>query len=83
MSIDITFDFLRKEGYTGVTDFCRYLISTGDIFENVQVHVYREEMLCLIVNDVYKAATLEADGCRWRTYRKNRAVASGEARGEV
>lgn len=83
MSIDTTFDCLRKEGYTGVTDFCRYLVSTGGKFENVEVHVYRDEMLCLIVNDIYKAATLQAHGYKWKTYRGDRPTASGEARGEV
>ena len=56
--IDITFTFLEEEGYSSVTDFCRYLVSTGGKFENTKIHVYRGEMLCLIVNNIYEASKL-------------------------
>lgn len=76
--IEITFDFLRKEGYAGVTDFCRYLLTTPGKFENTHIHVYRGDMLCLIVKDIKKAATIEADGYKWRKYRKKGQQRLGE-----
>lgn len=56
--IEITFKDLEEQGYESVTDFCRYLISTGGKFENTKIHVYRGDMLCLIVNDIEKASKL-------------------------
>lgn len=80
-TIKITFEELKENNWTGVTDYCRYLISINSAATRIEV--YRDEMLCLIVNDIKKAATQEADGCRWRTYRKHRSRSAGEGHGEV
>lgn len=60
-SIDITFDSLEEQGYESVTDFCRYLVSTGGKFEGIKVQVWRGEMLCLTVSDIYEAAKLQVE----------------------
>lgn len=76
--IPITFQWLKENKYVGVTDYCRYLVAK-DKFLDYHIHVYRADMLCLIVNDIPLAATIIADGYRWRKYRQS----LGEARGCV
>lgn len=73
--IETTFDMLERENYESVTDFCRYLISTGGRFENIQIHVYRGDMLCLKVNDIYKASQLyPRDRGGWQKHRSRKGV---------
>lgn len=74
--IEITFKDLEELGYESVTDFCRYLISTGGKFENTKIHVYRGDMLCLVVNDINEAAKLQPNGYR-AGFRKYRPKTSG------
>lgn len=78
--IETTFTALEKDNYASVTDFCRYLVSTGGKFEGIKIHVYREEMLCLIVNDIYKAAEMQSSDSGWTKYDKRRLKASVEPR---
>lgn len=66
----ITFKDLEDSNCVGVTDYCRLLVSENKEDLNQTIEVYRGDMLCLIVKDIKKAATLEADGCKWRTYRE-------------
>lgn len=82
-NIDITFDSLEQQGYESVTDFCRYLVSTGGKFQNVEVHVYRGEMLCLIVKDVYEAAKLRPTGTGWRMDERKASLRLLEAAGAI
>lgn len=63
----ITFDELEKAGYVSVTDYCRYLVTKEKDIPN-RIEVYRNEMLCLTVNDVPLAATLEPSGTGWNKY---------------
>lgn len=67
--ITVTWDQLEGDGYPSVTDFCRYLVSTGGKFEGIRIEVYRDDMLCLTVHDIYKAAKLEPTDGGWRKYR--------------
>lgn len=54
--INITFDWLKHHGYESVTDYCRDLVKTGDY--NKKIAVWRGDMLCLTVTDVYAASKL-------------------------
>lgn len=76
----VSFDWLKENNYTGVTDFCRFLIKEGSHPETV-VEVYRGEMLCLVVKNIKKAAEVEVDGYTWRKYRKKVRPSPGEAHG--
>lgn len=64
--IKITFDELEKGKWPSVTDYCRYLVSINSAAETVEV--YRGDMLCLIVTDIKKAATLQPTGTDWIKY---------------
>ena len=71
--IQLSFDTLHNElGYPSVTDYCRHLVKTRDDLDGVRIEVFRGEMKCLIVNDIYKAAELEPTGSDWRTVRPKR-----------
>mgnify|MGYP001599471946 CR=1 FL=1 len=85
--IEITFQFLEEEGYESVNDFCRYLVSTGGDFEGSKLHVYRGDMLCLIVSDIPAAAKIQPTGTGWETYRsksdRHASRIAAKPRGEV
>lgn len=66
--INITFDWLNENNYPSVTDFCRYLVSTGGKFDGVKINIYRREMLCYIVNNIEEAAKVIPVDCRWKKY---------------
>lgn len=57
-TIEITFDALKNWCYPSVTDYCRMLVEDGVDYTGWKIHVYRGEVLCLIVNNIYDAAKL-------------------------
>lgn len=75
----ITFEDLEKAGYASVTDYCRYLVKKEkDIPDRIEI--YRGEMLCLSVNNVSLAATIEPTSSGWKKYTDSR---QSKGRGEV
>lgn len=63
----MTWDELEALGYTSVTDYCRFLIKGKKEIPD-RIEVYRGEMLCISVNNVKLAATLEPTGRGWQKY---------------
>lgn len=70
-TLDVTFDQLEKWGYPSVTDYCRYLVDDGN-YDGVVLGVWRGDMLCLIVNDVYEAAKLMPTGTDFVSYHESK-----------
>lgn len=54
----ITFDFLEEQGFEGVCDYCRFLIKNANYPLDDKIEVYRGDMLCLTVTDIYAASKL-------------------------
>lgn len=74
-NLRISFEILEQWGHS-VTDYCRHLVETiPEDKLDFKIEVYRGDMLCLIVNDIKEAATLEPDvgSAGWRKYRPNKA----------
>lgn len=78
----ITFDWLKENKYVGVTDYCRYLVAENK-FLDCHIHVYRADVLCLIVNDIKKAATIMAADGEWRKYDKTKRRRALRAAGAI
>lgn len=76
----ITFKDLEDSNCVGVTDYCRLLVSENKEDLNQTVEVYRGDMLCLIVKDIKKAATIMAKDCKWIKYDRTRRKATQEPR---
>lgn len=78
--IQLSFDTLHDElGYASVTDYCRDLVKTRDNLDGVRIELFRGEMLCLTVNDIKYAATMQPTGRGWTKYDKRRNRGSVEA----
>lgn len=83
--IKVTFQELEEKGFPSVTDYCRDLVKnfgyqTGTL-ENSVIHIYRGDMLCLIVNNIKEAAKLMPGESGWRKFDKTRRKATREPRG--
>lgn len=80
----ITFKDLEEASCGSVTDYCRLLVSENKKdYSDEKILVYRDEMLCLTVNDIYLAATLQPTGSGWTKFDGRRGKGPVEARGEV
>jgi hypothetical protein len=81
-NLRISFDILEDWGFPSVTDYCRYLVENiPEDKLDFKIEVYRGEMLCLTVNDIQKAATLQPDVAGWRKVKKDRAIRVAEGQG--
>lgn len=83
-TINISFNELEEMGYESVTDYCRFLVKTDrDLTDETEIHVYRDTMRCLTVNNIKEAAKLYPTGTGWRTYGWKASQRLEQARGCV
>lgn len=69
----ITFKDLEDANCPSVTDYCRLLVSENlRDYSGETIEVYRGEMKCLTVDNIYIAAELEPTGTVWRKVRPRR-----------
>lgn len=78
--LKMDFKDLEEKGYSSVTDYCRMLVKDKKKPLPDRIEVYRDEKLCLSVNDVRLAAELEPTGSGWRKHASRRLP---KGRGEV
>lgn len=64
----ITTDWLEDNDYNSVTDFCRYLVTTG--IKDGSIEVYRNEVISYTVSSIYTAAKFKPDGNCFRPCRR-------------
>lgn len=69
--MQITFKDLADSNCKGVTDYCRLLVSENlRDYSSETIEVYRGDMLCLIVKDIYQAAKIQVNGDCFIPYRE-------------
>ncbi len=77
--LKMDFKDLEEQGYASITDYCRFLVKEGKELPG-RIEIYRGEMLCLSVNNVKIAATLEPTGSGFKKYTDSR---QSKGRGRV
>ena len=74
----ITFKDLEDSNCTSVTDYCRLLVSENKRdYSDEKILVFRNDMLCLTVNNIYKAAKLEPAQVGFRKYTPRSSLKHG------
>lgn len=82
-TVTTTFDELEQNGCSSVTDYCRILMKlNSDRYGGMNIHVYREEMLCLIGDSVAKCAEIQPNGDNFIKYRPDKDLKARKWDGE-